>query len=160
VFSKGVLYPQVFHKGSPFVPDISRAILKVNAEIEKKLYRNRTTCPEQNGAATSDSLTFNSFWGLFLITGTTSVLALFLFSAFFLYEHRHVLSTSTDSDGSSVWQSLVLMAKSFDRKDHSSYALRRCCLKVEEMKAAHDHSGRSYATSNSHSASDLSSRFP
>ncbi|URE21657.1 hypothetical protein MUK42_11669 [Musa troglodytarum] len=150
----------VFHKGSPVVPYISRAILKVTAEIEKKLYRNRTTCPEQNGAATSDSLTFNCFWGLFLITGTTSVLALFLFSAFFLYEHRHMLSTSTDSDGFSVWQRFVLMAKSFDRKDHSSYALRRCCLKVEEMKAAHDHSGRSYATSNSHSASDLSSRSP
>ncbi|CAL9089166.1 unnamed protein product [Musa acuminata var. zebrina] len=150
----------VFHKGSPFVPEISRAILKVTADVEKKLYRNRTTCPEQNGAATSDSLTFNCFWGLFLITGTTSVLALFLFSAFFLYEHRHMLSTSTDSDGSSVWQRFVLMVKSFDRKDHSSYALRRCCLKVEEMKAAHDHSGRSYATSNSHSTSDLSSGSP
>ncbi|WOL18107.1 glutamate receptor 2.9-like [Canna indica] len=145
-----------FPKGSPFVADISRAILKVTAEVEKKLYRNRTTCPEQNSTQTSDSLSFNSFWGLFLLTGSTSAAALCLFIAFFLYEQRHKLISTTDSEGS-VWQRLAVMAKLFDQKDESSYAFKKGHPKVEEMKKEHEHKDWVCDKSNSQSpSSDLS----
>lgn len=133
--------------------------MKTSAELERKLYRNRTTCPEQNNSATSDSLSFNSFLGLFLITGITSLLALSLYLAFFLYEHREMLSP-TETRGSSIWQRFALVVKLFDQKDYSSFAVRKSCLKVEEMKEAHDHRGWSAGSSTDHSQSalDFSSR--
>ena len=120
---------QVFPKGSPLVPDISRTILKVTEEIDKKLYRNKTTCPDQNNSASSDSLTLESFWGLFLITGITSTSALILFLVFFLYEHRHVLKTA-DSD-TSIWKRLAIIAKLMDQKDNSSQIRKKSNPKVE-----------------------------
>ncbi|KAM0952247.1 putative periplasmic binding protein-like I [Dioscorea sansibarensis] len=61
-----------FQKGSPLVSEVSRTILKVTEEIDKKLYRNKTACPEQNNTASSNSLTLDSFRGLFVLSGITT----------------------------------------------------------------------------------------
>ena len=102
-------------------------------EIDKELYRNKTTCPDQNNSASSDSLTLESFWGLFLITGITSTSALIFSLVFFLYEHRHVLSTA-NSD-TFIWKRLAIFAKLLDHQDNPSQVHKKSNLKVEPAKA-------------------------
>ncbi|XP_077238262.1 glutamate receptor 2.7-like [Tasmannia lanceolata] len=117
----------VFPRGSPLVLDISRAILNVTEgdqmkAIERKWFGNQTTCREQDTTITSNSLTLDSFWGLFLITGIASASALFLFLVLFLYKHRHI-STMDDSK-KSIRCKLIALAKHFDQKDLSSYPFK------------------------------------
>ncbi|CAL9056273.1 unnamed protein product [Musa banksii] len=73
----------VFQKGSPLVPDVSRAVLNVTegdkmVAIQNKWFRD-TICPSQNNAVTSASLNLYQFSGLFLITGVVSTLAALIF---------------------------------------------------------------------------------
>ncbi|KAK2630924.1 hypothetical protein EUGRSUZ_L03706, partial [Eucalyptus grandis] len=69
----------VFPKGSPLVPDISRAILTVTegpmTRIENAWFTSETNCLDSS----SNSLGLDSFWGLFLIAGVVAVLALLIF---------------------------------------------------------------------------------
>ncbi|KAM6541994.1 hypothetical protein CsatB_006441 [Cannabis sativa] len=70
-----------FPKGSPLVPDISRAILKVTEgkkmkDMEDVWFKKDTNCPDPNNMFSSNSLGLESFWGLFLIGGVASSLAL------------------------------------------------------------------------------------
>ncbi|WMV34960.1 hypothetical protein MTR67_028345 [Solanum verrucosum] len=66
-----------FPKGSPLVPDVSRAVLKVMEgdmnNIIQKWFGNETDCPQKDIMdITSDSLTLDSFKGLFLIAGVSA----------------------------------------------------------------------------------------
>ncbi|XP_058226997.1 glutamate receptor 2.7-like [Rhododendron vialii] len=62
-----------FPKESPLVPDVSRAILNVSEQdvmtrIDEEWLGGGVTCAEQNGATvTSNSLTLDSFKGLFIV---------------------------------------------------------------------------------------------
>lgn len=114
-----------FPKGSPLVPDVSRAVLNVTEgdemqRILKEWFGEETDCSEQYGAvAASDSLTLDSFKGLFLIAGLSSSLALATSLLIFLYENRGILVSN-----GSVAEKLSAMAKVFDeeRKDLSGAA--------------------------------------
>ncbi|KAG5538087.1 hypothetical protein RHGRI_025243 [Rhododendron griersonianum] len=117
-----------FPKGSPLVPDVSRAVLNVTEQnvmtrIEEIWLGKRTTCAEQDGArVTSDSLTLDSFKGLFIVAAVTSFSALILFLSIFLYENWDTLA----SNDSSIRDKLIAMAKTFDEeKDNSSDASKR-----------------------------------
>ena len=91
--------------------------------ILKEWFGEETDCSEQYGAvATSDSLTLDSFKGLFLIAGLSSSLALAIFLLIFFYENRGVLVSN-----GSVVQKLSAMAKIFDeeRKDLSRAAKKQ-----------------------------------
>ncbi|KAJ8560146.1 hypothetical protein K7X08_004204 [Anisodus acutangulus] len=112
----------VFSKGSPLVPDVSRAVLKVMEgesmnNIIQKWFGDETDCPEQDGMAIkSDSLTLDSFKGLFLIAGVSAGSALLVFFLIFLYQNREILTTDDP-----VWQKLSAIAKAFDEeKDNSN----------------------------------------
>ncbi|MCE3215992.1 hypothetical protein HAX54_004302, partial [Datura stramonium] len=111
-----------FPKGSPLVPDFSRAVLKVIEgefmnKIIQKWFWNETDCPQKDGMdITSDSLTLESFKGLFLIAGVSAGSALLIFFLSFLYQKREVLA-SDDSIG----KKLFAIAKVFDEeKDNSN----------------------------------------
>uniref|UniRef100_A0A2N9EYJ8 Glutamate receptor n=1 Tax=Fagus sylvatica TaxID=28930 RepID=A0A2N9EYJ8_FAGSY len=83
----------VFPIGSPLVSDVSRAVLNVTEgekmkEIEKAWLGDRTRCPNSNTQASSGSLTLDCFWGLFLIAGIASLLALMISVSMFLYKER------------------------------------------------------------------------
>ncbi|PIN07668.1 Glutamate-gated kainate-type ion channel receptor subunit GluR5 [Handroanthus impetiginosus] len=87
-----------FRKGSPLVPDVSRAILDV-AEGEKMV-------------------ALDSFMGLFLIAGLSSSLALVIFSSKFFYQNCAILASDA-----SIKQKLSVLARVFDEeKDISSPA--------------------------------------
>lgn len=110
----------VFPIGSPLVPDISRAILKVRENdtmntMEENLYKN-DTCPDKDNLSnTSSSLTFRSFWGLFIITGVTSASALIIYIICFLHKHRDLLK-SHDSENS-VRKRVGSLVKAYDQMD-------------------------------------------
>ncbi|MCD7465567.1 hypothetical protein HAX54_001568 [Datura stramonium] len=104
----------VFPKGSPLVPDVSRAVLKVMEgefmnNLIQKYFGNETDCPQKDGMAiTSDSLTLDSFKGLFLIAGVSAGSALLVFFLIFLYQNREILTTDN-----SIRQKLSAIAKVF-----------------------------------------------
>ncbi|XP_078150597.1 glutamate receptor 2.7-like [Carex rostrata] len=89
-----------FPKGSPLVPDVSKKILEVMesntmTKFDEELYGS-STFTDKGDTSSSTSLTFNSFMGLFLITGVSSILALII-HAFFSIFQRHNISTSTEA---------------------------------------------------------------
>ncbi|KAF9613153.1 hypothetical protein IFM89_005924 [Coptis chinensis] len=110
----------VFPKGSPLVPDISRAILNVTEgdkmeAIDREWFGQQVSCQEQ-GTTTSESLTLDSFKGLFMIAGVASAIAFLVFFIIFLYEHRNIITSEC-----SVSQKISAMAVEFDKeKDISS----------------------------------------
>ncbi|PON61614.1 Ionotropic glutamate receptor [Trema orientale] len=118
-----------FPKGSPLVPDISRAILKVTEgkkmkDIEEVWFQKETICPDPNNKlSSSNSLGLESFWGLFLIAGVTSFLALVIFAAIFIYDQRHVLMNS-DSEPS-LWRRIVALFRTFDEKDLRCHTFKK-----------------------------------
>ncbi|XP_055829390.1 glutamate receptor 2.9-like [Solanum dulcamara] len=85
--------------------------------IIQKWFGNETDCPRIDGMAiTSDSLTLDSFKGLFLIAGVSAGSALLIFFLIFLYQNREVLTTDD-----SIWQKLCAIAKVFDlERDNSN----------------------------------------
>ncbi|KAH7866077.1 hypothetical protein Vadar_015316 [Vaccinium darrowii] len=125
-----------FPKGSPIVPDVSRAILNVTEEdvmtrIEEEWLGEGSTCAEQDGSMiTSDSLGLDNFKGLFLVAAVASLSAIVLFLSLFLYDNGDILA----SNDLSIRQKLVAMAKTFDeKKDNLSDASKRKTPTGESM---------------------------
>ncbi|KAG5538081.1 hypothetical protein RHGRI_025239 [Rhododendron griersonianum] len=117
-----------FPKGSSLAPDVSRAVLNVTeknvmTKIEEEWLDEGATCAEQDGArVTSDSLTLDSFKGLFIVAAVASFSALILFLSIFLYENWDTFA----SNDLSIREKLIAMAKTFDEeKDNSSDASKR-----------------------------------
>ncbi|KAL5699840.1 hypothetical protein ACHQM5_030682 [Ranunculus cassubicifolius] len=115
-----------FPKGSPLVPDISRAILQV---IEKNKFESQDLCPEKDGnIISSSSLTVDSFKGLFLIAGISSGVAFIIYLFMFVYEHKSILA----SEGS-VSQKVYAMATQFDKEKDTSSCGSKKILSSKEM---------------------------
>ncbi|XP_062098386.1 glutamate receptor 2.7-like [Humulus lupulus] len=117
-----------FPKGSPLVQDISRAILEVTEgkkmkAIEELWFKKDTNCVDPNNKFSSNSLGLESFWGLFLIAGVASSLALVIYAVMFLYEQRNLLMNS-DAEPS-VWRRIAAIFRTFDEKDLSSHTFRK-----------------------------------
>ncbi|KAJ8758650.1 hypothetical protein K2173_000371 [Erythroxylum novogranatense] len=115
----------VFPKGSPLVSDVSRAILGVTEgetmkKIEEKWFGKAASCPDPSTSFSSNSLGVESFWGLFLITGGVSFLALLVFLVVFIYEQWDVL---TSPDFRSLRQRAVALFRNFYNRDLSSHPM-------------------------------------
>ncbi|CAN6582789.1 unnamed protein product [Malus baccata var. baccata] len=120
----------VFPKRSPLVPDISQAVLSVMEgekimKIESKWFSQESNCEDNSRTPriSSNSLGLESFWGLFLIAGVASILALIIFVACFFYKHRHVLE-QPDSRTSSRWRRVRAMIEIFNEKDLNSHTFK------------------------------------
>lgn len=120
---------QVFPKHSPLVPDLSQAVLNVTEgekimSIENKWFSQDSKCEDNstNPRVSSNSLGLESFWGLFLIAGMASILALMIFLASFMYTHRHVLKQSDSR--ASKWRRVRAMFEIFNAKDVSSHTFK------------------------------------
>ncbi|KAI3915775.1 hypothetical protein MKW92_023138, partial [Papaver armeniacum] len=73
-----------FPRGSPLVPDISRAILNLREDdriirIEQAWFGNQKSCSDPNPMVFETSLNFDSFLVLFIITGISLVLAFLVY---------------------------------------------------------------------------------
>ncbi|XP_078150473.1 glutamate receptor 2.7-like [Carex rostrata] len=95
-------YGFAFAKGSPLVPDISHAILNITdgddiIRIEKKWIGDKN-CQNTAGSiiVDSNSLSFYSFWGLFLITGVVTTISLLTFAIMsFCKKQRKMISITS-----------------------------------------------------------------
>lgn len=114
---------QVFPKGFPLVADVSGSVLNVK-EIEDAWFGTQSSCPYSSTSVSTNSLSLKCFWGLFLITGIVSFLALMIFLANFVYEHRTLLLQSSNSEASTQSRILDLL-KIFFPKDLKSHTFGR-----------------------------------
>ncbi|KAF3969794.1 hypothetical protein CMV_006435 [Castanea mollissima] len=94
--------------------------------IEKKYFSSQIACEDQSTTISSysHSLGVDSFKGLFLITGITSMVSLLVYVFNFVYSHWPV-SNDNNSTGNSFWSKIVEMAKHFDQKDLPSHDFKR-----------------------------------
>ncbi|KAJ0984992.1 hypothetical protein J5N97_003348 [Dioscorea zingiberensis] len=114
-----------FPIGSPMVPDVSRAILNISesGKMDNITYVDvNEDCFVQKDGSYSSRITFRSFWGLFLITGVTSIFAFLIHLAMFLHQHWGTVIYS--DSGLSCRQKLVLLKKIYDKPDLSSDAFK------------------------------------
>ncbi|XP_074357247.1 glutamate receptor 2.5-like [Apium graveolens] len=70
-----------FQKGSPIARDVSEAILIISENgvlkgLERKWFPSSKNC---SASTNTDSLTIESFWGIYLISGATSTICLLIF---------------------------------------------------------------------------------
>ncbi|XP_038711272.1 glutamate receptor 2.8-like isoform X2 [Tripterygium wilfordii] len=133
----------VFPRYSPLVPEVSKAILKVTEgekmkDIENAWLGEENTCANSSPSVSSSSLGLDSFWGLFLIAGVASTLALLIFAVMFVYEQRNLFKTS-DSE-SSKWRKIRDLARIFNQKDLTSHTFKKGKLHEESGIQGHDQS--------------------
>ncbi|XP_034684068.1 glutamate receptor 2.7-like [Vitis riparia] len=117
----------VFPKGSPLVTDVSREVLNVTEgakmlQFEKAWFGQTPSCPELTSSVSSNSIGLNSFWGLFLIAGVASFVALITCITMFLYENRDILINLNPP--SSIWGKIKAIATRFEDKDLRSHTFR------------------------------------
>ncbi|KAJ3695385.1 hypothetical protein LUZ60_000762 [Juncus effusus] len=92
----------VFPRGSPLLPDMSRAVLRVRegsemTEIERKWFGESTNQSTNFG---SSSLSFQSFAGLFIIIGSVSGLMLFSYLIMLICKEKDELISMITPDQS------------------------------------------------------------
>ncbi|XP_031252118.1 glutamate receptor 2.8-like [Pistacia vera] len=121
-----------FQQGSPLVPYMSSAILKVTEDkdameaIERKTFGSKPTCEEKSATISSgSSLSVYSFGGPFIITGVASISALLLHLFNFIRSHWPVLNDHHLHSERSFLAKIVDLIKHFDKKDLSSYHFNR-----------------------------------
>ncbi|KAI3897926.1 hypothetical protein MKW92_009597 [Papaver armeniacum] len=90
-----------FPRGSPLVPDISRAISNLREDdriirIEQAWFGNQKSCSDPNPMAFETSLNLDSFFVLFVITGIPLILALIVYLAKILLRCTSCLTTITN----------------------------------------------------------------
>ncbi|KAJ9179544.1 hypothetical protein P3X46_011320 [Hevea brasiliensis] len=118
----------VFPRGSPLVPDVSRAILKVTEDdemrrIENAWFGGESKCPDSSKSVSSSILGIDSFWGLFLIVGVISVSALVTYTAMFVHEHWEILKDSNSR--ASIWSRILHLLRIFNKPDPKAHALSK-----------------------------------
>ncbi|XP_011016086.1 PREDICTED: glutamate receptor 2.8-like [Populus euphratica] len=129
-----------FPLGSPLVPYISRAILKVTQdkdkmeEIERRNFGGEATCLDQAAMLTSGGLGLSSFGGLFIITGVASMSALLIYVTKFLYIHWP--ASNTMDRERSFYSRVLELAKHFDKADPSAHHLNRAESRVHPVPSA------------------------
>ncbi|KAF2323732.1 hypothetical protein GH714_036752 [Hevea brasiliensis] len=85
------------------------AILKVAEnkikKIEGKWFGQLGTCPDRSNSYPSNRLGLNSFWGLFLIAGIASLMALTIYTGMVIYQNRGVSMPSNSRV--SIWRRIL-----------------------------------------------------
>ncbi|KAB5560667.1 hypothetical protein DKX38_005624 [Salix brachista] len=110
----------VFQKGSPIAADVSKAILNLSEDgelrdLEVNWFSASRECP--SNATNNDitgSLSLQSFWGIYTITGATSTICFLLFLAQLLknYNKQEVKGRRNATPGDkSVWEKTITLAR-------------------------------------------------
>ncbi|KAF9683638.1 hypothetical protein SADUNF_Sadunf04G0034700 [Salix dunnii] len=110
----------VFQKGSPIAADVSKAILNLSEDgelidLEVKWFSESQECP--SNATNNDitgSLSLQSFWGIYTITGATSTICFLLFLVQLLknYNKQEVKDRRNATPGyRSVWEKTITLAR-------------------------------------------------
>ncbi|KAK0580104.1 hypothetical protein LWI29_036408 [Acer saccharum] len=110
----------VFQKGSPIAADFSKAILKLSENgvlksLEEKWFPPSPECSANATNNKTESLTFSNFWGLYLISSTTSTICFILFLVRLLRNYRHDRQDTSQSNIApsmrSIWSEVFRLVK-------------------------------------------------
>lgn len=87
---------QVFQKGSPIASDVSSAIRSLSEDgtlttLENQWLTPESECSKSKTSGKSESLSLESFWGLYLISGATSTICFVLSLFRLLRNYRRAL---------------------------------------------------------------------
>ncbi|XP_038884294.1 glutamate receptor 2.8-like [Benincasa hispida] len=123
-----------FPMGSPLVADVSRAVLNVTEsekmnQIQKKWFGEQCNSLPTGSKVTSSRLNLDSFWGLFLITGSAAIIALIVYFIIFLCKEQHTLRrTVNEGSNSSFRDKIRALLKTYDQRDLTSHTFRKSNL--------------------------------
>ncbi|KAK9936483.1 hypothetical protein M0R45_013324 [Rubus argutus] len=112
----------VFQKGSPLAKDFSKAILELleNGEI-KKLQKEWLTPEEEcsKNSTSNQSLSLNSFAGLYVISGATSTFCFLLSLAIWLrrFQLQETNGGNASPSNENIWNKTVRIVKFFKLRD-------------------------------------------
>jgi ionotropic glutamate receptor len=111
---------QIFQKGSPLARDFSKAILSLSENGKLKVLEDEWLTPmdECSSNITSNStqtLSLQSFWVLYLISFVTSTIC-FLLSLINFQNHQHAYEGNVAPDDGSVWKKAVRLVGYFHIK--------------------------------------------
>ncbi|KAK9265352.1 hypothetical protein L1049_027222 [Liquidambar formosana] len=100
----------VFPRGSPLLPGVSKALLKVSEsgklrDLENSMLASET-CSEVESNDENYRLSPNSFWALFIITGGTSTVTLVIY----VFCHRWNVHDSTH-EHKTIWRLMLAVMK-------------------------------------------------
>ncbi|KAJ3695950.1 hypothetical protein LUZ60_001327 [Juncus effusus] len=118
-----------FPKGSSLAPDVSTAILDLKDSGEMEAIRNKwfsnspDFCKPQNDDSDHLRLPFESFAGLFIITGLVSSLMLVIHLGLFIFNEWDMLKSIAESE-STNWKKISAWLKYYSQKDPASRAFR------------------------------------
>ncbi|GMH09236.1 hypothetical protein Nepgr_011077 [Nepenthes gracilis] len=123
-----------FPLGSPLLHDVSKAIMDLMegdeiSAIEKKWIVKKNCSLNTSSVA---SLGSESFWGLFLIVGIASVLALIASTVMFLYKQKNIWMRADTS----LWTKIQVLANIFDHRDTEFHTFK----KTGQQWSSHDNS--------------------
>jgi ionotropic glutamate receptor len=93
-------------------------------KIERAWLGEQTSCQNSNSRVSYGSLSLKSFWGLFLIAGIGSLLALIISISMFLHKERGQIFIWFNSE-SSIWRRIRHTLIIFDKKDLSAHTFRK-----------------------------------
>ncbi|KAF6142546.1 hypothetical protein GIB67_039510 [Kingdonia uniflora] len=82
--------------------------------MKEKWFGNQPSCLDLITTYSSTSMTPDSFWGLFVIVGVSSLSSLLIFVALFYYDHRDIWRLIIPEN--SLWQTIIIVALHFDTK--------------------------------------------
>ncbi|WJX35445.1 hypothetical protein P8452_23435 [Trifolium repens] len=131
-----------FPKGSPLVADISRAILNVTQgdkmkTIEKTWFKEAICLDSNTKISSNNNLGLESFWGLFLIAGVSSLLALLIFVITFICQNKHILLNNDPN--TSVWQRVCILIRIFDQRDSNCHTFKKSVNEIKSTNSRHQH---------------------
>ncbi|TQD85475.1 hypothetical protein C1H46_028942 [Malus baccata] len=149
----------VFQEDSLLTRDFSNAITKVHEgdqmkAIEDKWFKKNGSCSNSDTVGSSNTLSLDSFWGLFIVAGVVSSLAILIFTATFLYEHSHIL-TRTNTEAS-FWTRIHEILRVYYGKDLTSDISRKSTLQDSDhgIAVAESSPNSSYPPRSSSSSPD------
>nr|GLL23300.1 glutamate receptor 2.1-like isoform X3 [Ipomoea trifida] len=130
-----------FPKGSPLVPDVSRAILHVTESDDmmktvEKWFGDETYRSQLQDISLNDpeSLPLNRFKELFIIAAVLILSALIIFFISFIHENKGILTPDM-----SIWQKLSALSKVFFKKEEPQKANELKNPPRPELEMAENH---------------------
>ncbi|CAM6092324.1 unnamed protein product [Calypogeia fissa] len=118
-----------FPKGSQLVVDISTAILQMseNGRLQQihDYWLNNQNCGSSGLTVSSNELGLDTFWGLFVITGTASILCVVIYYSRLIWQHH---KSYKDDDEESD--------QSMSRSSHQKSFLRSLVTYIEEAEVS------------------------
>jgi ionotropic glutamate receptor len=105
--------------------------------IEKTWFKEAICLDSNTKISSNNNLGLESFWGLFLIAGVSSLLALLIFVITFICQNKHILLNNDPN--TSVWQRVCILIRIFDQRDSNCHTFKKSVNEIKSTNSRHQH---------------------